>query len=166
MLKKSIITSLLVANLLISHGVASAQNVAKPLVPNTATGFGTANLAFESMQFSGSPGTMRGPRLAGPHGFMVRLPAKWESNFHIHPANYHAVVIQGTAVNNYLGQSQEVRLIRGGYFATQAGVNHTTRCLSDEDCIFYVQMDGPFGALAPYAPPGQPKPASEPANIR
>jgi hypothetical protein len=123
MLRKLMITSFALAAFVGFNGIAAAQNASKPVVPNTATGFGTANLAFEAMQFSGSPGTMRGPRLAyvwgdpttGPHGFMVRLPAKWESNFHIHPASYHAVVIQGTAVNNYLGQNQEVRLIRGGY---------------------------------------------------
>jgi hypothetical protein len=160
-------------SLLVSLLVASpAQAQAQP-APVSATGFGTANLPFEAVQFTGVPG-MRAPRLAsvwgnptqGPHGFFVRLPGRWESSFHIHPHAYHAVVLQGTAVNNYPGQRNEVPLTRGGYFATLGGVNHNTRCLSEEDCIFYVQMDGPFGAVPPYSPPGEKAPPSDPTDIR
>jgi hypothetical protein len=126
------------------------------------------------MNFGFAAPMIRGPQLAhiwgdptsGPHGFLVRLPARWESNFHIHPHTYHAIVLQGVAVNNYWGQTKEVPLSRGGYFATLAGVNHNTRCLSQEECIFYVQMDGPFGALPPFTPPGQRPLPAQPADIR
>jgi beta-alanine degradation protein BauB len=152
-----------------STGFASAQPA-----PISATGFGTASLPFDAVTFTGGVPGMRGPRLAyvwgnpaqGPHGFFVRLPGMWENNFHIHPHSYHAVVLQGTAANNYPGQRNEIRLTRGGYFATLGGVNHSTRCLSQEDCIFYVQMDGPFGAMAPFAPPGEKAPPADPADIR
>jgi beta-alanine degradation protein BauB len=155
-------------------GMLTVNPVQAQPAPISATGFGTANLPFDAVTFAGGVPGLRGPRLAtvwgnpaqGPHGFFVRLPGRWESGFHIHPHTYHAVVLQGTAVNNYPGQRTEVPLTRGGYFATLGGVNHTTRCLSEEDCLFYVQMDGPFGAVPPFSPPGEKAPPAEPADIK
>jgi beta-alanine degradation protein BauB len=115
------------------------------------TGGGTSNIPFESMTFE-PMGEGNSPKRAiafgdpnkGAHGFLIQLPAEWASPLHYHSANYNAVVIEGEIINNYEGQTEEVKLTRGGYFSTTNNVNHVTKCLSKTPCIMYVQMDGAF----------------------
>jgi beta-alanine degradation protein BauB len=117
------------------------------------TGLGTSNIPFESLSFqplSGADGPKRAVVFGNPdqgaHGFYLRLPPRWESPNHYHSANYNAVLIDGEVVNNYEGQTEEVRISKGGYFATVNNVNHITKCLSTTECIIYVQMDAAFDA--------------------
>jgi beta-alanine degradation protein BauB len=117
------------------------------------TGLGTSNIPLESLSFQPLSG-VDGPKRAivfgdpnkGAHGFYVRLPPKWASANHYHSANFHAVLIDGEIVNNYDGQTEEVRIGKGGYFSTASNVNHVTKCLSNTECILYVQMDAAFDA--------------------
>jgi beta-alanine degradation protein BauB len=117
------------------------------------TGRGTSNVPFESLKFQ-PLADASGPKRAiafgnptkGAHGFYLRLPPKWKSPNHYHSANYNAVLIDGEIVNNYEGQTDEVRIAKGGYFSTLSNVNHVTKCLSKTECIIYVQMDAAFDA--------------------
>jgi hypothetical protein len=94
------------------------------------TGRGTSNIPFESMTFE-PMGERNSPERAiafgdpnkGAHGFLLELPAEWASPLHYHSANYNAIVIEGEIVNNYEGQTQEVKLTKGGYFSTTNNVN-------------------------------------------
>jgi beta-alanine degradation protein BauB len=117
------------------------------------TGLGTSNVPFESLSFQPLAG-VDGPQRAiafgdpdqGAHGFYLKLPPQWASTNHYHSANYNAVVIDGEIVNNHEGQTEEVTIGKGGYFATVNNVNHVTKCLSQTECIIYVQMDSAFDA--------------------
>jgi quercetin dioxygenase-like cupin family protein len=117
------------------------------------TGRGTSNVPYESLNFA-PLADGDGPKRAvvfgdpdrGAHGFYLRLPPNWESPNHYHSASYHAVLIEGEVVNNYEGQTEEVKVAKGGYFATVNNVNHVTKCLSSIECIIYVQMDAAFDA--------------------
>jgi Domain of unknown function (DUF4437) len=117
------------------------------------TGSGTSNIPFAALSFQPLAG-IDGPKRAiafgdpnkGAHGFYLRLPPGWESPNHYHSANYHAVLIDGEIVNNYSGQTEEVRIDKGGYFSTVSNVNHVTKCLSKIECTLYVQMDAAFDA--------------------
>lgn len=117
------------------------------------TGRGTSNIPYESLTFrplAAADGPLRaiafGNPEIGPHGFYLRLPARWSSPNHYHSANYNAVLIDGEIINTYDGQSEPVRIRRGGYFSTASNVNHVTTCLSSTECVIYVQMDAAFDA--------------------
>jgi beta-alanine degradation protein BauB len=117
------------------------------------TGLGTSNIPFESLSFeplADADDPKRaiafGDPTKGAHGFYLRLPPEWESPNHYHSANYHAVLIDGEIVNNYEGQTEEVKIGKGGYFSAVSNVNHVTKCLSKTECIIYVQMDAAFDA--------------------
>jgi beta-alanine degradation protein BauB len=127
------------------------------------TGQGTSNIPFQTLSFQ-PLASAEGPHRAiafgnpqeGAHGFYLRLPVGFDSGLHYHTANYGAVVIQGRLYNNYEGQEKPVILTRGGFFATDGKVNHVTRCISDRDCIVYVQMDRAFDAIPVGQPPQTP----------
>jgi beta-alanine degradation protein BauB len=117
------------------------------------TGRGTSNVPFAALSFkplANADGPKRaiafGDPAKGAHGFYLRLPPQWESPNHYHSANYNAVLIDGEIVNNYEGQTDEVRIAKSGYFSTLSNVNHVTKCLSKTECIIYVQMDAAFDA--------------------
>ena len=118
------------------------------------TGHGTSNLPLTALSFqplSGVEGPNRAIAFGDPnqtaHGFYLRLPVGFDSGLHYHTANYGAVVVEGTIENDYEGQEQPVTLTKGDFFATDSKVNHVTRCLSDTECIVYVQMDRAFDAI-------------------
>jgi hypothetical protein len=155
--KKSFFTFLMLV------AVAAGANAQVTKGQRGDSGGGTANFNLKELKFVAVPGGaagVPGPSRAvawgnpdtGAHGFYIRLPGQWESGFHFHNASYVAVVAQGTVWNNYRGQDKPVVLTVGGYFATDGGVVHNTRCVSKEPCIFYVQMDKAFDALPPAKP--------------
>jgi beta-alanine degradation protein BauB len=118
------------------------------------TGRGTSNIPFTTLSFqpiSGVEGPNRAIAFGDPkqtaHGFYLRLPVGFDSGLHYHTANYGAVVLEGMIENDYEGQDRPVTLTKGGFFATDSKVNHVTRCLSDTECIVYVQMDSAFDAI-------------------
>lgn len=117
------------------------------------TGRGTSNVTFESLKFTplfDANGPKRaivfGDPTKGAHGFYLKLPPNWSSSNHYHSATYHAILIDGEVINNYEGQTNEVRITKGGYFSTLSNVNHVTKCVSKTECIIYVQMDTAFDA--------------------
>lgn len=133
-----------------SGGAAPA---AAPFGPFGVTGQGTANiatgdLAWRSLFGPGGPdrAVAFGDPATGPHGFYLRLPPVWESGWHTHSGTYHAVVIEGRIANLYRNQPTDIVLGPGGYFATQGGVAHNTKCLSETPCVVYVQIDAAFDA--------------------
>jgi beta-alanine degradation protein BauB len=143
----------IVFSIILSAGFAFAQLKSGSNSPGT-TGRGTSNIPLQSLSFQPMSG-VEGPDRAiafgnpnqGAHGFYLQLPVGFNSGLHYHTANYGAVVIEGTIENDYEGQDKPVTLTKGGFFATDSKVNHVTRCLSDTECIVYVQMDRAFDAI-------------------
>jgi hypothetical protein len=79
----------------------------------------------------------------GPSATLLRLN-KGVSAVHVHSADYHGVVIEGTLQHWERGQSQsDAKLLRTGSHWFQPGnVAHSDACLTDQ-CLMYVQWSGP-----------------------
>ena len=79
----------------------------------------------------------------GPSATLLRLN-KGVSAVHVHTADYHGVVLEGTVQHWQQGQSQtEAKLLRPGSHWFQPGNEaHSDACLTDQ-CLMYVQWAGP-----------------------
>ena len=80
----------------------------------------------------------------GAHGTFGIIPANTASPQHIHSVAYHGVVIRGVLIKPFNGDPNPPRLNPGSYWYVPANVPHVTACVSDEPCLFYTHMDGPF----------------------
>ncbi len=80
----------------------------------------------------------------GHHGDVIRFPAKFDSGPHTHTATYRGVVIQGVLMNPSEGQTTSVQLPTGSTWFVSGGVVHSTKCVSDQDCLFYIHQVAPF----------------------
>jgi hypothetical protein len=79
----------------------------------------------------------------GQHGTFIKMPAGFVSPLHIHTADYWGVVISGVAVNGRPG-SADVQLPVGSYWLQKGGEPHITKCISPNECIFFISQNGPF----------------------
>lgn len=80
----------------------------------------------------------------GAHGEFVRFPAGFVSPVHHHSNAYHGVVIDGVLMNPMGRAESATRLPAGSYYFVPGGAVHTTRCVSEQDCLIYLHQDGPF----------------------
>jgi quercetin dioxygenase-like cupin family protein len=79
-----------------------------------------------------------------PSGLYIKVPAGNAPFWHIHKADYHAVVLAGT-LNNIESGSEAKDLPVGSYYMQPGGNKHTTNCKAGgPDCIVYVYMTGPM----------------------
>jgi hypothetical protein len=78
----------------------------------------------------------------GPSATLLRLN-KGVSALHVHSADYHGVMLEGSLQHWERGQSQaEAKPLRAGSHWFQPGdVPHTDACLTDQ-CLMYVQWAG------------------------
>lgn len=90
--------------------------------------------------------TLWGDRAIGAHGTAGEFIPGGSSPEHIHSYSYHGVVLSGTMVNPFLGQSiEDARPLHvGDYWFVPAGVDHVTACISIEPCTFYFHSEGAF----------------------
>jgi beta-alanine degradation protein BauB len=79
----------------------------------------------------------------GPHGTFIKMPAGFVSPLHTHTEDYWGVVISGVAVNGKPG-STDVQLPVGSYWYQKGGEPHVTKCISPNECIFFVSQGGKF----------------------
>ena len=79
----------------------------------------------------------------GPHGTFIRMPAGFSSVTHTHTGDYWGVVIAGVAANGKPG-APDVALPAGSYWFQKGGEDHVTKCLSGNECLFFVSQAGPF----------------------
>lgn len=79
----------------------------------------------------------------GPHGTFIRMPAGFVSHTHIHTGDYWGVVISGVAVNGKAG-SPDVNLPAGSYWFQKGGEPHVTKCVSPNECLFFISQSGKF----------------------
>lgn len=80
----------------------------------------------------------------GRHGDVIRFPAGFDSGLHTHTAEYRGVVIEGVLTNPGEGESTSVRLPPGSTWFVPAGLVHATKCVSEQDCLFYVHQQAAF----------------------
>jgi hypothetical protein len=79
----------------------------------------------------------------GPHGTFIRMPAGFVSPVHIHTEDYWGVVVSGVAVNGAPG-STDVPLPVGSYWFQKGGEHHVTKCISPNECLFFISQQGKF----------------------
>jgi hypothetical protein len=83
----------------------------------------------------------------GAHGTFIKMPAGFVSPIHIHTEDYWGVVISGVAVNGLPG-STDVALPVGSYWFQKGGERHVTKCISPNECIFFISQHGKFDYIA------------------
>jgi beta-alanine degradation protein BauB len=79
----------------------------------------------------------------GAHGTFIKMPAGFVSKVHVHTGDYWGVVISGVAVNGVPG-SKDVPLPVGSYWFQKGGERHVTRCISPNECIFFISQNEKF----------------------
>ena len=79
----------------------------------------------------------------GPSAMLLRMN-KGIGALHVHSADYHAVMLEGTMQHWERGQTQvQAKALRAGSHWFQPGnAAHTDACLTDQ-CLMYVQWAGP-----------------------
>ena len=77
------------------------------------------------------------------HGTFVKMPAGFVSKGHIHTGEFYAVVIAGVGVNGLAGSS-DVPLPVGSYWSQKGGESHVTKCISSNECIFFISQNSKF----------------------
>jgi hypothetical protein len=83
----------------------------------------------------------------GAHGTFIKMPAGFVSKVHIHTGDYWGVVISGVAVNGLPG-SQDVQLPVGSYWFQKGGERHVTKCMSPNECIFFISQNEKFDYIS------------------
>jgi beta-alanine degradation protein BauB len=83
----------------------------------------------------------------GPHGTFIKMPAGFASPVHIHTEDYWGVVISGVAVNGVPGGT-DVALPVGSYWFQKGGEPHVTKCISPNECIFFISQQGKFDYIS------------------
>jgi len=79
----------------------------------------------------------------GPHGTFIRMPPGFVSSIHTHTEDYWGVVVSGVAVNGLPG-SVDVPLPAGSYWFQKGGERHVTKCISPNECLFFISQQGKF----------------------
>lgn len=79
----------------------------------------------------------------GAHGTFIKMPAGFVSDIHTHTGEYWAVVIAGVGVNGTSG-SVDVPLPVGSYWSQKGGEPHVTKCISPNECIFFINQSVKF----------------------
>lgn len=82
----------------------------------------------------------------GPSAMLLRV-SKGAGAMHVHSADYHCVILEGTMQHWEQGQSQaHAKLLRPGSHWFQPGnAAHSDACLT-EQCLMHVQWAGPRDA--------------------
>ena len=89
-----------------------------------------------------------------PQGFFGIFPGSdnfggesFDPGLHIHSHGYHAIVLEGIVTNPFDQEENPPQLGPGSYWSVQAGNLHTTACVSEEDCTWFLYSDNDFDFL-------------------
>lgn len=85
-----------------------------------------------------------GNRNGHAHGTFGRFPANFETPPHIHSHSYRAIVLSGEMTNPFEGEGNPPVLKPGSFWSVAAGSVHTTACVSDTPCEFFMYSDDGF----------------------
>jgi beta-alanine degradation protein BauB len=80
----------------------------------------------------------------GAHGTFVKFPAGFVSPLHAHSDDYSGVVISGVLANEASASVKERPLAPGSYWFQRGKANHVTKCLSANECVFFITQPGKF----------------------
>ena len=89
-----------------------------------------------------------GDRNTGAHGTFGQFPANFETPEHTHTHDYRAIVTKGVMTNPFVGEVDPKALPVGSYWEVSAGSVHTTACISDTPCEFFMFGEASFDFVA------------------
>ncbi|MCD9497291.1 DUF4437 domain-containing protein [Photobacterium carnosum] len=95
---------------------------------------------MDPIQFADAYGDAK----SGNYGRFGLFPAHFETPSHIHSHGYNAVVIKGTMINPFDHDKNPPILTPGSFWSVKAGDVHTTACISDTPCEFFVYSNKSF----------------------
>jgi hypothetical protein len=123
---------------------ALAENGVKPSIstPVTRLTYGPTGVS-DGVHGELQAAAAYGDLAHGAHGTFIKMPAGFVSPVHIHTEDYWGVVISGVAVNGLPG-SRDVELPVGSYWFQKGGERHVTKCISPNECIFFISQNGKF----------------------
>jgi len=105
-----------------------------------------ANLVWKDM---GVPGVMAAPVMGdmakGPCRFFLKYPKGFVSPAHHHTPDHYVTVVSGTLLLTVDGK--ETRLEAGSFFALTNKAVHVAKVDGDQDCVMFVQADGPWDVV-------------------
>jgi len=132
------LTIALATALMVTAGVANAEGaVENSVVTEEARSFFVVS---DPIQFAVVSGDLQ----AGPQGTFGRFPANFETPNHIHSHSYRAVVISGEMTNPFMGEKNPPIMKAGSFWSVAAGAEHSTACVSDTPCEFFMFADEGF----------------------
>ena len=97
-------------------------------------------LAADPIEFAVVSGDLQ----AGPQGTFGRFPANFETPNHVHSHGYRAVVISGEMTNPFEGETNPPVMTAGSFWSVAADAIHSTACVSDRPCEFFMFADEGF----------------------
>ena len=128
----------LVAMLVTFEGCAYAQPaVNNTVIPESSREF---FVAADPIEFAVVSGDLQN----GPQGTFGRFPANFETPVHVHSHSYRAVVISGEMTNPFDGQADAPIMKPGSFWSVAANAVHSTACVSDVPCEFFMFADEGF----------------------
>ncbi|MBI3716178.1 MAG: DUF4437 domain-containing protein [Betaproteobacteria bacterium] len=139
---KSFRAAVLAAALLPAFGTHSAPSTgASVSTPVTELKYGATGVKNATGELQAAPAY--GDLAHGAHGTFIKMPAGFVSNLHTHTGDYYGVVISGVAVNVQVN-GKDVPLPVGSYWLQKGGEAHVTKCISPNECIFFISQPAKF----------------------
>ena len=141
--------------LLVVAAAFSAMAMAVAASPDVVSGSPSVNIPVTQLKYfdtrignESGVGTLQaapayGDMSKGAHGTFVKMPAGFVSEIHIHTGEYWGVVITGVGINGIPG-SKDVPLPVGSYWSQKGGERHITKCISSNECIFFISQSVKF----------------------
>ncbi len=120
--------------MLASKAPANAQNVIDKALPVEQKKFVPAFPGNDTINFAAA----YGDRSSGQHGTFGKFPGNFETPPHVHSHDYRAVVLSGEMTNPFKGETNPPLLKPGSFWSVKAGSVHTTACVSDTPCEFFM----------------------------
>lgn len=114
-------------------------------------GDGTVVIAKSDLVWKdmGIPGVVSavvsGDMAKGPSRFYLKYPVGLVTPMHHHTPDHHVAVVSGTLV--LVVDGREARLGPGSYFALTGKAPHVARVEGDEECVMFIQADGPWDVV-------------------
>lgn len=127
--------------------IARAQTGSKPSVniPVTQLQYGKTGVT-DGVHGELQAAPAYGDLAHGAHGTFIKMPAGFVSPIHTHTGDYWGVVISGVGANGVPG-SADVPPRVGSYWFQKGGERHITKCISSNECIFFINQSTKFDYL-------------------
>lgn len=106
----------------------------------------SADLVWKDMGIPGvRAATVTGDMTKGPSRFFLTYPKGFVTPPHHHSPDHYVTVVSGTLLLTVDGK--ETRLGPGSFFALTNKAVHVGKVEGDQDCVMFIQADGPWDVV-------------------